>query len=109
LAEVYNALALTACALPSCEKQVVSTNDQKGCVMSTKDTAQYVPATVSVFLQPDDKELTVPRPKNAQQLLQTLGLRSCTALVAREGELLTPDRAIYAGDRLLVRKVTSSG
>lgn len=76
--------------------------------MSTKDTA-YAPATVSVFLQPDDKELIVPRPKNAQQLLQTLGLRPCTALVAREGELLTPDRAIYAGDRLLVRKVTSSG
>ena len=77
--------------------------------MSTKNTLQYAPATVSVFLQPEDKEFTVPRPKNARQLLQTLGLRSCAALVAREGELLTPDRAIYPGERLLVRKVTSSG
>ena len=76
--------------------------------MSTKDTAQAT-STVSVFLQPEEKELTLPRPKNAQQLLQALGLRACTALVAREGELLTPDRAIYAGDQLLVRKVTSSG
>jgi len=76
--------------------------------MPTKGTAE-APATVSVLLQPEDTELTMPRPKNAQQLLQTLGLRACTALVAREGELLTPDRAIYSGDRLLVRKVISSG
>jgi sulfur carrier protein ThiS len=75
--------------------------------MPTKNT--YAPAIVNVFLQPEDRELTLPRPKNAQQLLTALGLRSCTALVAREGELLTPDRAIYPGDRLLVRKVTSSG
>jgi len=77
--------------------------------MSEEKTSHYVPATVSVFLQPEDKELTLPRPKNAQQLLKALGLRPCTALVAREGELLTPDRAIYSGDRLLVRKVISSG
>ena len=77
--------------------------------MSTKDGLQYVPPTVSVFLQPEEKELILPRPKNAQQLLTALGLRACAALVAREGELLTPDRAIYSGDRLLVRKVTSSG
>ena len=77
--------------------------------MSTKNTLQHAPATVSVFLQPEDRELIMPRPKNARQLFQTLGLRSCTALVAREGELLTPDRVIYPGDRLLVRKVTSSG
>ncbi|MDR2696304.1 MAG: hypothetical protein LBC79_08015 [Deltaproteobacteria bacterium] len=75
--------------------------------MSAKNT--HAPATVSVFLQPEDKELVLPRPKNAQQLLGALGLRSCTALVVREGELLTPDRAIYPGERLLVRKVTSSG
>ena len=75
--------------------------------MSTKDA--HVQATISVFLQPEEKELTLPRPKNARQLLEALGFRACTALVAREGELLTPDRAIYPGDRLLVRKVTSSG
>ena len=77
--------------------------------MSAQHTSQYPQATVSVFLQPEDQELTLPRPKTAQQLLKALGLRSCEALVAREGELLTPDRAIYSGDRLLVRKVTSSG
>jgi sulfur carrier protein ThiS len=60
-------------------------------------------------LQPEEQELLLPRPKNAQQLLNALGIASCTALVARNGELLTPDRAVYAGDRLLVRKVTSSG
>ena len=77
--------------------------------MSKENFPPYTPASVSVFLQPEDKELTLPRPKTARQLLQTLGLRSCSALVAREGELLTPDRAVYPGDRLLVRKVTSSG
>jgi len=66
-------------------------------------------AIVSVLVQPEHEERVLKRPKNAQQLLNALGLRSCTALVAREGELLTPDRAIYPGDRLLVRKVTSSG
>jgi sulfur carrier protein ThiS len=66
-------------------------------------------ATVSVLLQPEDKDLVLPRPKNAQQLLKALGLGSCAALVARDGELLTPDRAVYSGDRLLVRKVISSG
>jgi len=93
-------------ALPSREKQVVCLN-AKGYAMSMKKT--HIPPTVNIFLQPEDKELTLPRPKTAQQLLKALGLGSCTALVAREGELLTPDRAIYPGDRLLVRKVTSSG
>jgi sulfur carrier protein ThiS len=75
--------------------------------MSTKNA--YAPATVNVFLQPEDRELILPRPKNVQQLLKALGFHSCAALVAREGELLTPDRAVYPGDRLLVRKVISSG
>jgi len=75
--------------------------------MSMKNV--HAPATVSVFLQPEDTEFSLPRPKNAQQLLKALGLSSDAALVAREGELLTPDRAIYPGDCLLVRKVTSSG
>ena len=73
------------------------------------ETGARPPATVTVLVQPENKELTLKRPKNAQQLLDALGLRSCTALVARQGELLTPDRAIYSGDSLLVRKVTSSG
>lgn len=67
------------------------------------------PASISVLLQPGDKHLTLPRPKTARQLLAALGLREETALVARGGELLTPDRGIYPGEEILVRKVASSG
>ena len=69
----------------------------------------FTPAQVRVLLQPEEKILTIPRSKTARQLLNALGLREETALVARDGELLTPDRAVYNGDSLLVRKVTSSG
>lgn len=64
---------------------------------------------VSVLLQPEDKRLLLPRPKTARQLLAALNLAEETALVAREGELLTPDRQIWPGENILVRKVTSSG
>ncbi len=66
-------------------------------------------AQIYVLLQPEDKKLQLPRQKTARQLLAFLGLREETALVARDGELLTPDRRIYADDEILVRKVTSSG
>ncbi len=69
----------------------------------------YTPPTVNVRLQPEEKHLELPRPKTARQLLQALGLQEETALVARNGILLTPDVRIYNGDELLVRKVTSSG
>ncbi|MBE6442915.1 MAG: hypothetical protein J6N67_02525 [Desulfovibrio sp.] len=64
---------------------------------------------MTVFLQPEERRLTLPRPKTARQLLAALGLAEETALVAREGQLLTPDRHIWPGDELLVRKVASSG
>ena len=70
---------------------------------------ERTPAVVTVLLQPEESTLCIPRPKTARQLLHALGLREETALVAREGELLTPDRRIYPNDSLLVRKVTSSG
>lgn len=70
---------------------------------------EYGPAMVRVLLQPEEKWLDLPRPKTARQLLAALGLREETALVARDGELLTPDRRIFTGDEVLVRKVTSSG
>lgn len=69
----------------------------------------FAPATVTVLLQPQEKTLVLKRPKTARQLLAALDLREETALVAREGELLTPDRRIYTDDILLVRKVVSSG
>ncbi len=69
----------------------------------------YTPPTVTVLLQPEEKHMELPRPKTVRQLLQALSLREETALVARNGTLLTPDLRIYNGDELLVRKVTSSG
>src|SRR5699024_2772954 len=66
---------------------------------------------VTVLLQPEEQVLEIPRHKvkNVKQLLKYLGIRECTALVARGRELLTPDRAVLPHDSLLVRKVTSSG
>ena len=49
------------------------------------------------------------RPKTSRQLLTALGLAEECALVARDGELLTPDRQIWPNDELLVRKVASVG
>jgi sulfur carrier protein ThiS len=51
----------------------------------------------------------LPRPKTSRQLLAALNLREECALVARNGELLTPDRRIWPDDELLVRKVGSTG
>ena len=64
---------------------------------------------VTVLLQPEEQVLEIPRHKvkNVKQLLKYLGIRECTALVARGRELLTPDRAVLPHDNLLVRKVTS--
>ena len=70
---------------------------------------EWSPATITVRLQPQGKELTMPRPKTALQLLNKLGLRRGSALVIRDNGLLTPDREILPGDTLIVRVVTSSG
>ncbi len=64
---------------------------------------------VSILLQPEERRFRLRRPKTARQLLDALGLMEETALVARGGELLTPDRRIWPGDELLVRVVTSTG
>ena len=67
--------------------------------------------TVTVQLQPGRSELELPRAraKNVARLLEELGLRQGTAIVARDGILLTPDVPLYPGQTLLVRKVMSSG
>ena len=70
---------------------------------------EHTGARISVLVQPEEKHLSMPRPKTSRQLLAALGLAEETALVAREGQLLTPDRHIWPGDNLLVRKVASSG
>ena len=70
---------------------------------------EHTGARVTVLVQPEEKYLSLPRPKTSRQLLAALGLAEETALVARNGQLLTPDRHIWPDDDLLVRKVASSG
>ena len=67
--------------------------------------------TVTVQLQPGRSEFELPRAraKNVARLLEELGLRQGTAIVARDGILLTPDVPLYPGQTLLVRKVMSTG
>lgn len=71
----------------------------------------WVPSILHVLLQPEERELDLPRAeaKNVARLLATLGLRQGTAIVARDGVLLTPDVPLYPGQTVLVRKVMSSG
>ncbi len=64
---------------------------------------------IHILLQPEDKKIQLPRKKTVKQLLSFLNIPEETALVARDGELLTPDRRIFTGDEILVRKVTSAG
>jgi hypothetical protein len=70
---------------------------------------EYEGQRIRVLLQPGERHLSLPRPKTARQLLAALGLEEECALVARRGELLTPDRQIWPDDEILVRQVTSSG
>ncbi len=67
--------------------------------------------TITVLVQPEEETLILPRHKNktVRGLLNSLGIRQGTAIVARNNELLTPDRGLWANDSVLVRKVTSSG
>ncbi len=53
---------------------------------------------ITVRLVPPDRLISLPRPKTAMQLLAALGLAEESALVARDGKLLTPDRRIWPDD-----------
>ena len=79
--------------------------------MKEREPLPFEIPNITVLLQPEETILEIPRHKvkNVKRLLLYLGIRECTALVARGRELLTPDRAILPHDSLLVRKVTSSG
>lgn len=66
-------------------------------------------ARIKVRLEPPGKIIDLPRCKTASQLLEKLQLLPETALIARNGELLTPDRRIWPNDELLVRVVSSRG
>lgn len=78
--------------------------------METRERDFEIP-NVTVWLQPEEEERVFQRHKvkTVGQILKLLGIRQCTAIVARGDELLTPDRATLPDDHLLVRKVTSSG
>lgn len=69
----------------------------------------YIPPQITVVLQPEDREFSLPRPKTVLQLLRRLDIRRGSALIIRDGGLLTEDRQILPGDRITVRLVTSSG
>lgn len=64
---------------------------------------------ITVTLEPDGETFKIKRPKTALQLLHALGLEEETALVARDGQLLTPDRRVWPDDEIWVRKVGSRG
>ncbi|MBO4299992.1 MAG: hypothetical protein J5861_00155 [Desulfovibrio sp.] len=80
-----------------------------GVTQNDKKRTNATATTVTVHLQPEEKDMVLARPKTVSQLLASLGLAEETALVARDGQLLTPDRHIWPNDILLVRKVASSG
>lgn len=78
--------------------------------MNCADTPKScAPPEITVLLQPEDREISLLRPKTVLQLLRKLDIRRGTALVIREGALLTEDRQILPGERIIVRRVTSSG
>lgn len=70
---------------------------------------EHTGARVIVLLQPEERRISLPRPKTSRQLLAALDIAEECAIVARGGELLTPDRQIWPDDELLVRTVASSG
>lgn len=64
---------------------------------------------ITLELVPPGKIINFPRYKTVRQLLHALDLMEETALVARDGKLLTPDRHIWPNDHILVRVVASRG
>ncbi|MBQ7584883.1 MAG: hypothetical protein IJU40_01365 [Desulfovibrionaceae bacterium] len=61
------------------------------------------------MLQPEEEHLSIPLAKTVRQLLEALKLPEETALIIRDGQLLTPDRHLYQGNEVIVRKVGSRG
>ncbi len=64
---------------------------------------------IHVRLEPQGREMHLPKACTALKLLRELGLGVNSALVIRDGELLTPDRLLNLGDEIIVRTVTSRG
>ncbi len=64
---------------------------------------------IRLTIEPGGKKSVMPRPKTVLRLLQELDLEEETAIVARAGKLLTPDRRIWPDDEILVRLAGSKG
>lgn len=77
--------------------------------MNDAVTEKYLPAGITVVLEPTGGAREMLRPKTVAQLLNKLEVRRGTALVIRDGELLTQDRRIEPGDVITVRSVVSRG
>lgn len=77
--------------------------------MSQETERRFPPAVITVILEPTGGTREIPRPKTVTQLLNRLEIRPGTALVIRNGELLTPDRRIETGDTITIRTVMSRG
>ncbi|SKA88387.1 sulfur carrier protein [Paucidesulfovibrio gracilis DSM 16080] len=64
---------------------------------------------ITVEVQPENEILEFGKLNTVLQLLNRLQLRSTQALIIREGQLLTADRRLHHGDRIIVKKVISAG
>ncbi len=77
-----------------------------------KTDKDFIPEPVlHVLLQPEETRMDIPRSrgKTVARLMHCLGLKPGSAIVARNGVLLTPDVRLFGGQEILVRKVMSSG
>ena len=72
-------------------------------------SGHYPQPTITVTLEPTGGTREIPRPKTVAQLCNRLEVRQGTALIIRDGELLTPDRRIETGDAITIRSVVSRG
>lgn len=70
---------------------------------------EYQGPRLNLILQPEEEHLSIPLAKTVRQLLEALKLPEETALIIRDGQLLTPDRHLYPGNEVIVRKVGSRG
>ncbi len=81
-------------------------------MQENQENKDYVPASpIYVHLQPEEKHLEIPRhnARTVKRLFDFLGIKLCTAIVVRNETLLTPDLPLFSGDKLLVRKIQSTG
>ncbi len=77
--------------------------------MTSEPAGAGEPTTASVQLRNPDRTLEVSAPRQVRQLLMEVGLHPDAVLVIRQGELLTREDVVHAGDHVEVRPVISGG